>query len=240
MKYSEIEASYLKLAKASNKKSTYKSQEPRIRIHLRPFLKGLEMPLTSEQEIELKAQINEKDISPQYKRTIWIMYSQLVNHARNAMGIENSRVKIKGFRRPPRNIYTIWDFRQYGKFREQLKDKTETAFFDLLYFGGLRRGEAMALTRRDNGNEDEGGDTDNKAPERRIQGTGGAGGLQAVSGAVVFKPQEKTGRRSGKGRTSKGEDTRPETQPHYNASLRRNDTAGDSAQSGTRRHEHTI
>ena len=107
------------------------------------------MPLTSEQEIELKAQINEKDISPQYKRTIWIMYSQLVNHARNAMGIENSRVKIKGFRRPPRNIYTIWDFRQYGKFREQLKDKTETAFFDLLYFGGLRRGEAMALTRPD-------------------------------------------------------------------------------------------
>ncbi|MCH3966376.1 MAG: site-specific integrase [Bacilli bacterium] len=58
-------------------------------------------------------------------------------------------MKIKGFRRPPKEIHTIWNFQQYEAFRKTLKDTEEKAFFDLLYYGGLRRGEALALLDTD-------------------------------------------------------------------------------------------
>lgn len=147
--YNELEKSYLDYVRASTKHSTVKAVEERVRLYLRPALKGARIPLTAAQEIHLKAQLNEKQINQSYKRSLFITYAQMVNHARNVLGIESARVKIKGFRRPPKEIHTIWNFQQYEAFRKTLKDTEEKAFFDLLYYGGLRRGEALALLDTD-------------------------------------------------------------------------------------------
>lgn len=148
MRFHTAVESYLAYQKASTKTSTFRSQESRVRLYIDLFLKDDDLPLPLEREIAFKGWLNEQEFSQGYKRTIFTTYAQIVNYARNNLGLENARVKVRGFRKP-RLIYTIWDFKQFEEFRMAVRKPTEKAFFDLLYYGGLRRGEAMALTPED-------------------------------------------------------------------------------------------
>lgn len=142
--YEEAERSYLDYIRATAREEARRAIESRIRLHIRPALKGKRIPLTVQEEIDLKEQINEKPISKGHKRIIWNTYAQIVNHARRALGIEGARVKTKGFPRP-RHIYTIWTREDFETFERELKKPLERLFFRLLFYSGARRGEILAL-----------------------------------------------------------------------------------------------
>jgi len=148
MKYIDLERSYLGYQKASCKKSSFDTLRSRIRTHLTPFFKDDELPIGTQRQIEFKAYLADKQIKQSYKRTIFVCFAQMMNYGRRYLELDTS-AKIPNFKRTANPIYTIWTFKQYKAFREKLEAKDYKAFFDLLYFGGLRRGEALALTPSD-------------------------------------------------------------------------------------------
>lgn len=143
MKFNEAISKYLAMQKASNKFITYQTQECRIRKHLEPYLKEKNIPLTLDEEIELKQQINDANISQGYKHTLWVVYKQLLNFISRYLGIE-TKSHLQGFKKASIK-YTIWTIEDYLKFRKTLKKQQYKVFFDTLFFSGARRGEILGL-----------------------------------------------------------------------------------------------
>ena len=142
--YEEAEKRYLEHLEAETRKDSADTIEARIKKHLGPLLSGKNIPLTQEEEKELRRRIDAKDISQGYKRTLWTTYAQIVNHAREALGIEGAQVRARGFDRQ-KKIYTIWTEEDFETFEKELKKPLERLFFRLLFYSGARRGEILAL-----------------------------------------------------------------------------------------------
>lgn len=146
MQFNKVIAKYLAYKKANTKYTTFRSEESRIRLYIIPFFKDDKAPITSERQIEFKGYISQLNKAENYKRAIFLEFIMIECYGEKFLNISTKRV-VKNFSKQ-KLIYTIWNYQQYGAFRKTQKGLARV-LFDVLYYGGLRRGEAMALYPED-------------------------------------------------------------------------------------------
>lgn len=92
-----------------------------------------------------------KRFSSTYLRTVSNQLSAMFNHAVRYYNLrENPMKKVErmGSSKPPEMLF--WTQDEYLKFADEVMDKpVSAAIFDLLYWCGIREGEALALTPAD-------------------------------------------------------------------------------------------
>lgn len=151
----ELKKIYMEDYKSKNKYETYLDTNNRIEKHLIPVFGDLKVSSINVNHFNiLKEKINYLDIKT--KNSIITYLKSILQ-----FGVDNYDLdipvlpKIKTIPKgvtPPRK-YNIWDVNQFNKFISVVDDTLYKAFFTLLYYSGLRLGEALALTWNDiNGN----------------------------------------------------------------------------------------
>ena len=155
LKLSLIVEKYLTDKKIRVKISTYKKIESTLRNHLLPHLGHLK---TSEVTPNIiKEWQNNLIVQNDYKYSTLLRIHNIVNSFFNYIvkfyGLkENPLHKIDALRsikkREKRNI-NIWTYEEFEKFISVVKNPKYQICFKILFFGGLRVGELLALEKRD-------------------------------------------------------------------------------------------
>jgi integrase len=149
MRFERLEADYLDYQKSALKPTSYKTLEARLKNHIERFFRRQRLPIKPKKLIDFKNYLDEKPIAQAYKRELYTDLATMLNFAYRLYGIEATTKRVKNFKRPPKKPMTVYTEKEYYKMRQELKSPMYEALFDLLYFGGLRRGEALALTPQD-------------------------------------------------------------------------------------------
>lgn len=100
-----------------------------------------------------KAEINKLELTTSYKNNIYKFLRALLNYAENMYDINLTSVlkKMKGFSNPNeiKKEMQFWTYEEFSSFIKQESHLKYKAFFEMLYYCGLRKGEANALTWKD-------------------------------------------------------------------------------------------
>lgn len=86
-----------------------------------------------------------------YLKTIHNQLSAIFNHAVRYYGLDENPARTVGNMGSEKDIkMKFWTLKEYQKFSESMMDKPVSYYiFQVLYWGGLRLGEMLALTPRD-------------------------------------------------------------------------------------------
>lgn len=89
--------------------------------------------------------------SPVYLKTIHNQLSAIFNHAVKFYDLPNNPAQKAGnMGKEKSREMLFWTQEEYKAFAEAVMDKTISFYaFEVLYWGGLRLGELLALTRKD-------------------------------------------------------------------------------------------
>lgn len=148
MKFEDAFEEFKIYAKKRHKKQCFCNLSQDFKKHILPYFKGKNIKDLTVQDIILWQDfILDKDFSNSYNKNIYysfvcfadfcLLNSYLsTNVVRNAKGFKK-KIEIK-----EHQVYTLFE---YLIFRKSIKNRVYRYFFDLLYFHGLRSGEAMAL-----------------------------------------------------------------------------------------------
>ena len=145
LSYDEFQKSRLKITSYSDYKKFLKYLESLYKV------KVLDFNLVHFNQ--WKNSINKLELSTTYKNNIYKFLRALLHYANKYLDLNVSAItnKLTGFKNPNEikkemNFYTYEEFK---KFIDQEKDLKYKCFFETLYYCGLRKGEANALTWND-------------------------------------------------------------------------------------------
>jgi integrase len=100
-----------------------------------------------------KDELNKKDYSTRYKNNIYKFLRTLLNYAVKYHEFNFNQVlnKMTNFTNPNelKKEMLFWTYEEYSLFIKEEKDIRYKTFFETLYYCGLRKGEANALTWKD-------------------------------------------------------------------------------------------
>lgn len=140
------------------KRNTWLTKEHIIRTKILPYFTGRKMneikaaDIVRWQNVMLSYR-NEagEGYSNAYLKTIHSQLSAIFNHAVRLYELKsNPALKAGGFKKGKNPEMQIWSKEEYLKFAEAIKDKPQAFYaFEILYWGGLRLGEVLALTPSD-------------------------------------------------------------------------------------------
>lgn len=143
----ELQELYLENYKEKNKHQTYIDTKKRIEKHLTPIFGSLKIDKISLYHFEiLKENINKLDIKTKNSIITYlksILQYGVDNYDLNIPVLPKIKTIPKGVT-PPRK-YSIWDINDFNQFIKVVDDDLYKTLFTLLYFTGLRIGEALAL-----------------------------------------------------------------------------------------------
>jgi integrase len=149
MRYRKLKECYLKAQAANVKRTSYESIETRLRIYVDPFMKNRRLPLKPPALIDYKACLAKEQISQSYKREIYTNLACLLAYGQKVFGIPSYTKQVQNFRKEPKRPREFYTENQYEKLRKKVEGQNYKTLLDVLFYGGLRRGEAMALTPSD-------------------------------------------------------------------------------------------
>lgn len=147
--FDDLLLEYLTYQRASIKIISYETIKSRFDLHITPFFKDSKLPIEVTRLIAFKAYLNAKELSQNYKRALFLTLACFLNFCRITFDIDSNINRVKNFKKQPRKRRNFLNELEYSQVRQHFKTLTERAFFDLLFYGGLRRGEALALTSAD-------------------------------------------------------------------------------------------
>lgn len=142
---------YLIEYQKKNKDNTYKDTKNRIEKHILPIFENKMVTKINIADIDkMKEKIQHLDIKTQ---------NSIITYLRAILrlGVEQYDLEIPVLNKiktipagiqPPKK-YTVWDTKEFSIFINQVDDILLKALFTLLYFSGMRLGEALALNWND-------------------------------------------------------------------------------------------
>lgn len=114
-------------------------------VMLKVFDSFLDKPIASISQEEVEEFLKEMDVKPSTKSIYGARFSRFYNFSAKRCAVPQvMSLKTK----TPRRDYQIYTLEQYTLFSSYL-DTVSKVFFDLLYFTGIRKGEALALKKSD-------------------------------------------------------------------------------------------
>ena len=147
--FKSIAFNYLNYTKLKKKINTYKTNERRFLIYILEYFKNYNVEeITCNDYLEWQMYINKYNFSYNYKSNIHYLFSDFLEYCINFYNLSfNVAKKVGNFKNNEiakiGNIWTITDFNNFIKYVDRFE---YNVLFRLLFFTGLRKGEAMALT----------------------------------------------------------------------------------------------
>lgn len=148
MNFEEVYNNYLEYASRRHKKQGFDTLQQNFSKHILPYFKNYSLnDLNTESFIYWQDKILSYDFSNNYNRNIYqafnsfMKYCLLMNYITTNF-LERIGTFKKKIEHKEHNIYTL---KEYKRFRKGISNVIYRYFFDLLFFYGLRSGEAMAL-----------------------------------------------------------------------------------------------
>lgn len=160
MTYQQLWESYCEYQKSEVKQSTLIKCTQHHINHILPFLKDKNINKISHHDIQKwKNKMNEKDLNVTTKNNIYKSLKAVINYGVKYHDLKNNVCnKIPNFKDPSVIIdeeIHYWTIDEFNKFIDSFRKKCEEqsdihywnyyVLFNVLYFAGLRRGEASAL-----------------------------------------------------------------------------------------------
>lgn len=147
LKFDEIAEEYKEFYKHRRKKSSIKTINNIIDTHLIPHFKHSNLRQLSPSDI-MKFQ-NEKlklNYSGEYLKKIHSVLSAILNHAIKYHDLERNVANVVGnFEKESRKRDKYWSVDTFKTFISPVQDIRARAFFSILFYTGMRKGEARAL-----------------------------------------------------------------------------------------------
>lgn len=123
--------------------------------HINKFMKSFSdvdiSMITKPMLQEWRTYMRDLDLSTVSKNDIISTCKSVFKYAYDNYGIPNPAVVLKSFRKKPNEIQEmkVWDIKEFESFLACVDHPTYHAFFKLLFWSGMRRGEALALYKTD-------------------------------------------------------------------------------------------
>ncbi len=135
-------------ASRRHKKQCFDTLTQNFNNHVLPFFKGkLINSLTIQDIISWQDYIIDKNYKNNTNKNIYCSFKSFLNYCVLCSYLSTNLLSlVGGFKKKIENKeYHVYNLIDYFKFRKGLKNRVYRYFFDLLFFHGLRSGEAMAL-----------------------------------------------------------------------------------------------
>ena len=131
--------------------STLEMKENIFKNHILPYFGKTKIAEISPASIRMwQNEILKKDLTDTYRRSINTQFSAIMNYAVKYYGLTSNPCHIAGtMGKKHADEMNFWTLDEYSKFRATLYNPREICLFDILYWGGLRKGELLALTPAD-------------------------------------------------------------------------------------------
>jgi integrase len=148
MTFGEFVEVYFRDKSGELKARTTKNKKTVIETKLLPYFKDKPMnQITPSDIIQWQNTMREKGYSQDYLKLIQNQMTALFSHAKTIYGLfENPCTKVKRMGKTSKKKMEFWTLEEYRQFMEGIEPGTRYhTLFELLYWTGLRIGEALAL-----------------------------------------------------------------------------------------------
>ena len=152
MSFYEIGENYFSFIKIKLKNSTYQNNKKKIELYvINPNKDKNIYEFDTRDFIEWEIFIERFGFSYNYKSSLFYLFKEFLDYCINFYNLkENVAIKIGNFRNDEiTKSGNIWSYDDFKKFISVVDNKIYNCLFELLYFTGLRKGEALALTFND-------------------------------------------------------------------------------------------
>lgn len=152
MGFKEASIDYFNFLKIKLKNSTYQINTRKINLYIiNQFENDDIYKFSTKDYIKWQIFIESFGFSYNYKSSLHYLFSEFLDFCINFYGIkENSAVKVGNFRNDEiQKNGNVWTYDEFKQFIDRVDNKIYHALFNLLFFSGLRKGEALALTFND-------------------------------------------------------------------------------------------
>lgn len=141
---------YLEHSKMYDKPSTYEKKCNIFRNHITEYFKKFRIKdITKKEVAEFRNLLAQQDISNNYKRYILTALKTFFNYCmKQELIYKNPTVTIDNFKKEKVTM-KFWTINEFKDFIANVDNKIYYTLFYLMYFTGIRRGEALALTWED-------------------------------------------------------------------------------------------
>ena len=151
--FEEAIDNYLKYIKLKNKATSYRNISNRINNHILPYFRSKNIyDLNTHDYLNWQLKIDELNYKIKYKKTLHVCFVTFLNYCIKFYDLEtNVASKVGNFHE---NNYeeekgNIWTLEEFNQFIKVVDNPIYHTLFNLLFFTGLRMGEALALTFND-------------------------------------------------------------------------------------------
>lgn len=129
------------------KDSTLRTREYMLTTHVLPYFKDqIVSQITPEDITHWQNWILSKDLSESYQKSLSIYLKAIFSYAVDFLGLSRNPC-TKPIGRNKRKRIEFWTPEEYKKFSDSIKDNIQYyTLFEILYYTGMRIGEAQALT----------------------------------------------------------------------------------------------
>lgn len=149
MKVKEIYQDYLEFLKLKDKITTIKGIKYKFDKYVIPFFGEYDInSITEKDYIDFQLKIKNLNYSNSFNSQIHTIVRNLFNYLNVMYSVDNIPNKIGSLlpnKKSTTREYSTWSKKEFKKFINKVDDPIYHAFFNLLFYTGLRKSEAMAL-----------------------------------------------------------------------------------------------
>jgi integrase len=154
--FKELYFNYIEYQKNKLKPRSLQCMVSRFELHLLPYFQNKDITKINTKDIvEWQNIMNDKQYSAKYKNVIHTHLSSILKYACQHYGLKQNVASIVGGFKDDKvkNKIEFWTYEEFEQFISAVDDLTYKTFFSLLYYTGLRLGEALALNWNDINND---------------------------------------------------------------------------------------
>ena len=149
--FEKLTGAYISYKRTRVKFSTLYDSKQKINCHILPYFRTkLVKEIRPIDILNWQNDLTEKNYAFKYKCTLRMYLNSIFSYGEKYYDLPNPAKKVDGFRdltiKPEMKVWTI---EQFIRFLEVVDDEVLRALFTLLFYCGLRKGEALALTWAD-------------------------------------------------------------------------------------------
>lgn len=150
--FSDAIDGYFVYLKSKLKCTTYENNTRKIKLYILAYFRDMNIfKLTTKDYLEWKIFMNSKQFGYSYKASLHYCFCDFLDYCITFLGLDHNVARMVGNFRNDSLISTgnIWTIDDFQHFISKVDDRIYNALFNLLFFTGVRKGEALALTWND-------------------------------------------------------------------------------------------
>lgn len=143
---------YINFKKLKIKKSTIITNNRKINKYILPYFKGKYIEnITFKDYSNWQIIINNFNFSYNYKSSMHYIFCDFFDYCMNNYNLKSNVAKLNGnfINNSISKIGKIWTLEEFNKFINKVDNNIYKCLFNLLYYTGVRKSEALALTWND-------------------------------------------------------------------------------------------